>query len=213
MRIGKPLEHAQAAIKALDVADPVLRITALGRQIGYFGYLCGDMLNWVRFAMLVVVLQETQFSRIRAGSLHQGPTLHSLRHRQDQPSLRSTLVHRNRLLAHLLDLQTPSPRFEGGEAPQGRPFGEGVGTTRGYASRQDSTRSRAISVDPGFSRHLLAGGNAQLPLARRWSSRTDWVSIRACSPLVALADGISICRFTSSLMGLRTQVGKVLGTK
>lgn len=47
MRIGKPLEHAQAAIKALDVVDPVLRITALGRQIGYFGYLCGDMLNWV----------------------------------------------------------------------------------------------------------------------------------------------------------------------
>lgn len=48
MRIGKPLEHAQAAVKALDIADPVLKLTALGRQIGYAGYLVNDMLIWVR---------------------------------------------------------------------------------------------------------------------------------------------------------------------
>lgn len=48
MRVGKPLEHAQAAVKALDIADPFLRITALGRQIGYAGYLVNDMLIWVR---------------------------------------------------------------------------------------------------------------------------------------------------------------------
>jgi len=48
MRIGKPLEHAQAAVKALDVSDPVLKFTALGRQLGYAGYLFNDMLVWVR---------------------------------------------------------------------------------------------------------------------------------------------------------------------
>jgi peroxin-11B len=47
MRIGKPVEHAQAAVKALDIADPVLKLTALGRQIGYAGYLVNDMLIWV----------------------------------------------------------------------------------------------------------------------------------------------------------------------
>jgi hypothetical protein len=46
MRIGKPLEHAQAAIKALDVSDPVVRLTAFGRQLGYAGYLIHDMLSW-----------------------------------------------------------------------------------------------------------------------------------------------------------------------
>lgn len=49
MRIGKPVEHAQAAIKALDsAADPVLKATAFGRQVGYGGYLFFDMLVWVR---------------------------------------------------------------------------------------------------------------------------------------------------------------------
>jgi len=49
MRIGKPLEHAQAAVKSLDVSDPVIKFTALGRQLGYAGYLFNDMLVWVSF--------------------------------------------------------------------------------------------------------------------------------------------------------------------
>lgn len=48
MRIGKPLEHGQAAVKAFDIPDPFLKFTALGRQIGYAGYLVNDMLIWVR---------------------------------------------------------------------------------------------------------------------------------------------------------------------
>lgn len=47
MRIGKPLEHAQSAIKALDIADPFLKYTAVGRQLGYAGYLLNDSLIWV----------------------------------------------------------------------------------------------------------------------------------------------------------------------
>ncbi|KAM0788773.1 hypothetical protein ACM66B_002863 [Microbotryomycetes sp. NB124-2] len=50
MRIGKPLEHLQAAVKSLDIADPVLKFTALGRQLGYAGYLVNDMLVWAHTA-------------------------------------------------------------------------------------------------------------------------------------------------------------------
>ncbi|ORY91643.1 peroxisomal biogenesis factor 11 [Leucosporidium creatinivorum] len=50
MRIGKPLEHLQAAVKSLDVQDPFLKITALGRQLGYAGYLTNDMLVWAHTA-------------------------------------------------------------------------------------------------------------------------------------------------------------------
>lgn len=48
MRIGKPLEHAQAAVKSLDIQDSVLKLTTVGRQVGYAGYLVHDMLVWVR---------------------------------------------------------------------------------------------------------------------------------------------------------------------
>lgn len=47
MRIGKPLEHMQAAVKGLDISDSVLKATTVGRQIGYAGYLFNDMLVWV----------------------------------------------------------------------------------------------------------------------------------------------------------------------
>lgn len=51
MRIGKPLEHAQAAVKTLTISDPILKYTALGRQLGYAGYLVNDMLIWVSYSL------------------------------------------------------------------------------------------------------------------------------------------------------------------
>ncbi|CAG8116729.1 unnamed protein product [Penicillium nalgiovense] len=45
LRIGKFAEHLKAALIALDhknVADPVLRYLAVGRQLGYAGYLTLD---------------------------------------------------------------------------------------------------------------------------------------------------------------------------
>jgi len=44
MRIGKNVEHLKAAAVASDAKgmDPVLKYTAVGRQIGYFGYLTFD---------------------------------------------------------------------------------------------------------------------------------------------------------------------------
>ncbi|KAK4705211.1 hypothetical protein P7C70_g996, partial [Phenoliferia sp. Uapishka_3] len=50
MRIGKPLEHGQAAVKAFEIPDPFLKFTALGRQLGYAGYLINDMLIWAHTA-------------------------------------------------------------------------------------------------------------------------------------------------------------------
>ena len=49
MRLFKPIEHAQAALKAAaSVENPIEQFTTIGRQLGYFGYLSLDMVAWVR---------------------------------------------------------------------------------------------------------------------------------------------------------------------
>jgi peroxin-11B len=53
------LEHAQAAVKSLEIEDPVLKFTALGRQLGYAGYLYHDMLIWVQFDWCACCLRAT----------------------------------------------------------------------------------------------------------------------------------------------------------
>lgn len=48
MRVGKPLEHLQAALKAfVTQGRPGEQFTTIARQLGYFGYLCYDALIWV----------------------------------------------------------------------------------------------------------------------------------------------------------------------
>lgn len=48
MRLGKPVEHLQAALRASFASGPALeQITTIGRQIGYFGYLTYDTFVWV----------------------------------------------------------------------------------------------------------------------------------------------------------------------
>ena len=44
MRVGKFVEHFKAAAVASDAKsmDPVLRYTAIGRQLGYAGYMLLD---------------------------------------------------------------------------------------------------------------------------------------------------------------------------
>lgn len=48
MRLGKPMEHLQAALRATQSAapHPAEQITTIGRQLGYFGYLTYDALVW-----------------------------------------------------------------------------------------------------------------------------------------------------------------------
>jgi peroxin-11B len=48
MRLGKPLEHLQAALRAAHSSgDAAQQITKVGRQLSYFGYLSYDTLIWV----------------------------------------------------------------------------------------------------------------------------------------------------------------------
>jgi peroxin-11B len=48
MRLGKPIEHLQAALRATLSSGPIQEtITTIARQIGYFGYLSTDAVIWV----------------------------------------------------------------------------------------------------------------------------------------------------------------------
>ncbi|EJF66562.1 peroxisomal biogenesis factor [Dichomitus squalens] len=47
LRLGKSLENAQAALRAISApGETGERITAIGRQLGYFGYLSLDNIGW-----------------------------------------------------------------------------------------------------------------------------------------------------------------------
>ena len=58
-RIGKFLEHFQAAMKALSTPDIVLKVTAVGRQLGYALYLILDALQWAHGSKAYVFEKET----------------------------------------------------------------------------------------------------------------------------------------------------------
>lgn len=48
MRLGKPVEHLQAALRAAQTTGDVgEQLATIGRQIGYFGYLTYDAVVWV----------------------------------------------------------------------------------------------------------------------------------------------------------------------
>lgn len=47
MRLGKPIEHLQAALRAAQsTGEPAEQITTICRQLGYFGYLTYDAFVW-----------------------------------------------------------------------------------------------------------------------------------------------------------------------
>lgn len=50
------MEHLQSAIKAQSIADPILKFTAIIRQLGYAAYLVNDHLSWVSLEFLVVYI-------------------------------------------------------------------------------------------------------------------------------------------------------------
>jgi peroxin-11B len=48
LRLGKPLEHLQAALRAAQsTGDLKEQLTTIARQLGYFGYLAYDAVVWV----------------------------------------------------------------------------------------------------------------------------------------------------------------------
>jgi peroxin-11B len=49
LRLGKPLEHLQAALRAAqNTGDFKEQLTTIARQLSYFGYLTYDAVAWVR---------------------------------------------------------------------------------------------------------------------------------------------------------------------
>lgn len=50
MRLGKPVEHLQAALRAAQSPSELgEQLATIGRQLAYFGYLTYDAIVWVSF--------------------------------------------------------------------------------------------------------------------------------------------------------------------
>ncbi|KAF5312486.1 hypothetical protein D9619_003162 [Psilocybe cf. subviscida] len=60
MRLGKPMEHLQAALRATFTAGPAEEtITTIARQLGYFGYLTYDAVVWAHSIKFITLAPET----------------------------------------------------------------------------------------------------------------------------------------------------------
>ncbi|PPQ70969.1 hypothetical protein CVT26_014235 [Gymnopilus dilepis] len=59
MRLGKPVEHLQAALKATLSSGPVEEtITTIARQLGYFAYLSYDAIVWAHSIKFITLSPE-----------------------------------------------------------------------------------------------------------------------------------------------------------
>ncbi|TFK41036.1 peroxisomal biogenesis factor 11 [Crucibulum laeve] len=59
MRLGKPMEHLQAALRACFSPGPAAEtITTIARQIGYFGYLTYDVVVWANSIKFITLSPE-----------------------------------------------------------------------------------------------------------------------------------------------------------
>jgi len=60
LRLGKPLEHLQAALRAAQSAgDLKEQLTTIARQLGYFGYLAYDAAAWANAIRFITLKPET----------------------------------------------------------------------------------------------------------------------------------------------------------
>ncbi|TFK57145.1 peroxisomal biogenesis factor 11 [Heliocybe sulcata] len=62
MRLGKPMEHLQAALRALQVysaQETGEQITTIGRQLAYFGYLTYDAIVWANAVKFITLKPDT----------------------------------------------------------------------------------------------------------------------------------------------------------
>jgi len=61
MRLGKPLEHLQAALRASGGSGPLgEQITTIGRQLAYAGYLTYDSIIWANSVKAVNLTNEAK---------------------------------------------------------------------------------------------------------------------------------------------------------
>ncbi|KAF8640585.1 hypothetical protein AX17_000247 [Amanita inopinata Kibby_2008] len=60
MRLGKPMEHLQAALRATLASGPVgEQLTTIARQVGYFGFLTYDAIVWAGTIKFIKLSPET----------------------------------------------------------------------------------------------------------------------------------------------------------
>ncbi|KZT30519.1 peroxisomal biogenesis factor 11 [Neolentinus lepideus HHB14362 ss-1] len=62
MRIGKPVEHLQAvlrAVQAYSASETREQITTIGRQLAYFGYLTYDTIVWANAVKFITLKPDT----------------------------------------------------------------------------------------------------------------------------------------------------------
>lgn len=60
MRLGKPVEHLQAALRAAQTAGDVgEQLATIGRQISYFGYLVYDAVVWANAVKIINLKPST----------------------------------------------------------------------------------------------------------------------------------------------------------
>ncbi|RDB29380.1 Peroxisomal membrane protein PMP27 [Hypsizygus marmoreus] len=60
LRLGKPVEHLQAALRAaLATGPPTEQITTIARQIAYFGFLSYDVIVWANAIKFINLNSET----------------------------------------------------------------------------------------------------------------------------------------------------------
>ncbi|KAH7931124.1 peroxisomal biogenesis factor [Leucogyrophana mollusca] len=60
MRLGKPVEHLQAALRAAQSASEMgEQLTTIGRQLAYFGYLSYDAIVWANSVKLITLKPST----------------------------------------------------------------------------------------------------------------------------------------------------------
>jgi len=66
MRLGKPLEHLQAALRVTQSSThSAEHITTIGKQISYFGYLSYDAVAWANAVKFISLKPETAQSVAR----------------------------------------------------------------------------------------------------------------------------------------------------
>ena len=75
MRLFKPLEHLQAALRASQLpslrAYPIDQYTTIARQLSYAGYLSLDAVVWVSLVMFIwalVISRSALIAQLGAGS-------------------------------------------------------------------------------------------------------------------------------------------------
>ena len=76
MRLGKPIEHLQAALRTALAPGPAAeQLTAVARQLAYFIYLSLDALAWVCLTLVAFILRLDRRRRTLSNSPHSNPRL------------------------------------------------------------------------------------------------------------------------------------------